>query len=156
VKPRPYYAEEVRITVIAVLLALAGCSPAPDTKQTKPAGPPEPPGAAIPTNKHPLTKYIELVGFRVAESGAGKLKITFAVVNHSQADIGDLGLKVKLTTTAAKPGDAPVAEFDAQVPNLGPHEMKDVTVSVPTKLRIYELPDWQFLRGEFQITSPAP
>ncbi len=146
----------MRFTVITLLLALAGCSStAPDTKQAK-AGPPEPPGAAIPTKKHPLTKYIELVGFRVSEAGAGKLKITFAVVNHSEADIGDLGLKVKLTTTAAKPGDAPVAEFEAKVPNVGPHEIKDVTVSVPTKLRIYELPDWQFLRAEFEITSPAP
>jgi hypothetical protein len=139
-----------------MLVALAGCSPAPDTKQTKPSGPPEPPGAAVATNKHPLAKYLEVVGFRLAESGAGKLKITFAVINHSEADIGDLALKVKLTTTAAKPGDAPVAEFDVQVPALGPQEIKDVSVTVPTKMRIYELPDWQFLRGEFQITSPAP
>jgi hypothetical protein len=146
----------VRITVIAVLLALAGCSPAPDTKQAKKTEPPEPPGAAVPKTKHPLNKYLELVGFRMAESGPGKLKVTFAVVNHSEADIGDLGLKVKLTTTAAKPGDEPIAEFDAKVPSVGPHEIKDVTVSVPTKLRIYELPDWQFLRGEFEITSPEP
>jgi hypothetical protein len=147
----------VRITVIALLLVLAGCSSsAPDTKQVKATGTPEPPGAAIPTKKHPLTKYIELVGFRMAEAGAGKLKVTFAVVNHSEADIGDLGLKIKLTTTAAKPGDAPVAEFEAKVANVGPHEIKDVTTMVPTKLRIYELPDWQFLKAEFEITSPAP
>ncbi len=147
----------MRITVILLVLALAGCSSAPDVKQTKPSGPPEPPGAAIPTNKHPLTKYVELVGFRLAEAGPGKLRVKFTVINHSNADIGDLGLsKVTLTTTAAKPGDAPVAVFDAQVPSLGPEETKDVSVNVPTKLRIYELPDWQFLRGEFQITSPAP
>jgi hypothetical protein len=77
-------------------------------------------------------------------------------VNHSEADIGDLGLKVTLTTTAAKPGDPPVGVFDAKVPTLGPQETKDVTATIPTKLRIYELPDWQFLRAEFEITSPAP
>jgi hypothetical protein len=92
----------------------------------------------------------------MSEAGPGKLQIKFSVINHSNADIGDLGVKVTLTTTAAKPGEAPVAVFDAQVPSVGPQETKDVSVTVPTKLRIYELPDWQFLRGEFQITSPAP
>jgi len=154
-KVAAYYADEVRITVITLMLALAGCSSAPDTKQSKQTAP-APQGGAIASNKHPLAKYVELVGFRMAESGAGKLKVTFAVVNHSEADIGDLGLKVKLTTSAAKPEDPPIAEFDANVPSVGPHEIKDVTVSVPTKMRIYELPDWQFLRAEFEITSPAP
>ena len=41
--------------------------------------------------------------------------IKFAVVNHSEADIGDLAVTVKLTTTAAKPGDEPFAVFDAKV-----------------------------------------
>jgi hypothetical protein len=146
----------VRTSVSFLLLLLAGCSsPAPDaTKQPK--GPAEPPGAAIPTNKHPLTKYVEVIGFRLSEGGTGKLKIKFSVINHSQADIGDLGMKITLTTTAAKPGDEPVAVFDAMVPSLGPEETKDVTVTVPTKLRIYELPDWQFLHATFEITSPAP
>ncbi len=106
-------------------------------------------------NKHPYAKYIEVDGFRIEESGVGKLKITFAVINHSEGDIGDLGLKVTLTTSAAKPGDPPVAEFDAKVASLGPLENKDVSVTVPTKMRVYELPDWQFLRGQFEITSPT-
>jgi hypothetical protein len=62
---------------------------------------------------------------------------------------------VRLTTSAAKPGDDPVTQFDAKVPSLGPHEIKDVTAQATTKLRLYELPDWQFLRGDFDITSPA-
>jgi len=139
-----------------MILALAACSTSPDPKQSKKTSLPEPPGAAVPMNKHPLAKYLEVGGFRMAEEGQGKLKVTFAVVNHSEADIGDLGLKIRLMTTAAKPGDPPVTEFDAKVPNIGPQEMKEVTVVTPTKLRIYELPDWQFLRGEFEITSPAP
>src|SRR5271155_1552427 len=105
-----------------MLLVSLGCSSAPDTKQAKQTGPLEPPGAAVAVNKHPLAKYLELVGFRMAEEGKGKLKITFAVVNHSPADIGDLGLKVTLTTTAAKPDDPPVADFEAKVPSIGPQE----------------------------------
>ena len=139
-----------------MLLALAGCSLAPDTKQAKQTAPPVVPGEAVAVGKHPLNKYIELVGFRMAEQGQGKLKVTFGVVNHSEADIGDLGLKVRIVTTAAKPGDPPVSEFETKVSSLGPQENKDVTVTVPTKLRIYELPDWQFLRAQFEITSPAP
>ena len=147
----------MRIALVTFfLLALAACSSAPDAKQLKPSGPPEPPGAATPVGKHPLTKYVELVGFRLTESAAGKLSIKFAVVNHSEADIGDLAVKVKLTTTAAKPGDEPVAQFEAKVPSLGPQEIQDVSASATTKLRIYELPDWQFLKAEFEITSPAP
>ena len=147
----------MRTTVLLLLLSLAGCSsPAPGTKQSKSSGPALPAGAAVPTNNHPLAKYVELDGFRLSEGGSGKLKIKFSVINHSDADIGDLGLKITLTTTADKPGDPPVAVFDAMVPSLGPQETKDVTVTVPTKLRIYELPDWQFLRASFEITSPAP
>lgn len=122
----------------------------------KQTGPPEPPGAATLIGQHPLAKYIELNGFRLTEGGAGKLNVKFTAVNHSEADIGDLTVKVKLVTTAAKPDDPPVAEFEAKVPALGPLEVKDVGATATTKLRIYELPDWQFLRAQFEITSPAP
>jgi hypothetical protein len=147
----------VRIFVISLFVALAACStpPANDTKQTKKAVPGEP-SPAVATKKHPLAKYIELVGFRLSEAGGGKLKVKFAVVNHSEADIGDLGVRVRLTTSSAKPGDPPIGEFDVKVPALGPEEIQDVSAAVPTKLRIYELPDWQFLRAEFEIISPQP
>jgi hypothetical protein len=46
--------------------------------------------------------------------------------------------------------------FDAKVPSLGPEEIQDVTATAATKLRIYELPDWQFIKAEFEITSPMP
>ena len=101
-----------------------------------------------------LAKYIELVGFRITEKTPGKLVVQFGVVNHSEADVGDVKLKIDLTTTAAKPGDAPLISFPAQVSGLGPSEMKNVTVDVPGKLRAYELPDWQFLIANFQITDP--
>ena len=44
--------------------------------------------------------------------------------------------------------------FPASVSKLGPSDLKDVTIDVPTKLRVYELPDWQFLKADFQITEP--
>jgi hypothetical protein len=146
---------EVRITLLALVITLAGCSSTPETKQTKRL-PDAPLGAMLASNKHPLAKYIELAGIRMEEAGSGKLKVTIGVVNHSQADLGDVDFKIKLTTTAAKPEDPPLAEFDGKVTKLGPLEMKDMSVNVPTKLRLYELPDWQFLRAQYEITSAPP
>ena len=138
------------------MLILTGCSsPAPETKQAKqPTS--ETPGPATTSGKHPLAKFIELSGFRIKESGSGKLEVKFIAVNHSEADLGDLELHVRLVTSASKPGDEPVTQFDAKIPSLGPREIKDVSAQATTKLRLYELPDWQFLRGEFDILSPAP
>ena len=90
------------------------------------------------------------------EASPGKLEVKFAVINHSEADLGDLTVKVRLKTNQAKAEDPPVAEFQADVPRLGPKETKDVVGKTDTKLRIYELPDWQFLRAEFDITAPQP
>ncbi len=75
------------------------------------------------------------------------------MVNHSEADVGDVKLDVSLGTTAAKAGDPPLITFSAKVSSLGPNEMKQVSVDVPTKLRVYELPDWQFLEADFQIVD---
>ena len=146
----------VRAIFLLLPVILVGCSSAPpETKATKQAGAPMAVVSVI-SGKHPLAKYLEIAGFRVTEGGAGKLTVKFAVINHSDADIGDLTVKVTLTTTAAKPEDPPVAVFDAKVPALGPQEVKDGVGTAVTKLKVYELPDWQFLKADAEITSPTP
>jgi len=151
----------VRFAAVAANLTacawlLTGCSaPVPDPSQAKPAGIPQATDTVI-TKPHPLAKYLELSAYRITETAPGKLSIKLAVVNHSDADIGDLTLKIKLITTAAKPDEPPITEFEAKVPALGPQELKDVSATAATKLRIYELPDWQFIRAAVEITSPAP
>ncbi len=115
------------------------------------------PTSAVPTKKHPLAKYVELVGFRLSEAGGGKLRVKFVVVNQFGGGYWrDLGVRVRLMTSSSKPEDPPISEFDVKVPTLGPEEIKDVEATTPSKLRIYELPDWQFLKAEFEITSPEP
>jgi ABC-type glycerol-3-phosphate transport system substrate-binding protein len=145
----------VRLTLVVLILGLAGCS-SPAPQATSKQGTVEVTGPATTSSKHPLAKYIELAGFRLTESKPGQLDVKFVAINHSEADLGDLELTIRLQTTAATPGDPPVAEFMAKVPSLGPLEIHDVSAKLTTKLRIYELPDWQFMRADFDITSPAP
>jgi hypothetical protein len=136
-----------RILLLSIAVLVVGCSePPPETKPVK----------AAPTAKHPLAKFIELSGFRLTLGKAGQLKIKFTAINHSDADLEELGVHVRIMTTVAKPGDPPVAEFDAKVPALGPYEDHDVDATGATGLKAYEFPDWQFLRADFDITSPAP
>jgi hypothetical protein len=136
--------------VLAGMLGLAGCS-SPGT-QAKPSG-----AAPLQTSNkssNPIAKYIELVGFRVTEKSAGHLELQFAVVNHSEADLCAVKMDVNLRTTTGKQGDAPLLSFPVKLASLGPFELKPVAVDFPTKLRIYELPDWQFLRADFDLTDP--
>lgn len=133
---------------------LAGCSSASSSSKQA-AAPSAVPAHFTATNtNNPVAKYLELVGLRIRERSPGHLVIQFGIVNHSEADIGDVKMTVNLSTTTAKPGDPPLISFPASVSKLGPTELKDVTVELPTKMRVYELPDWQFLKANFEITEP--
>lgn len=136
------------------VLVLAGCSSSSSSDKQAKAPPAIPMHFTASNTSNPIAKYIELVGFRVREQSPGHLIVQFGVVNHSEADVGDVKMTVNFSTTAAKPGDPPLISFPAQVSRLGPNELKDVMVEVPTKLRVYELPDWQFLKVDFEITEP--
>ena len=139
------------LPAVTIVLSSLGCSSSSSSdKQAKAATTPQP----VAASSNPVAKYIELVGIRVTEKSPGKLHVQFAVVNHSDADIGDVTMTVNLRPTTAKPGDPPMVTFSTKVPSLGPEELKEVSVEVPTKLRAYELPDWQFLKSDFQITEP--
>jgi hypothetical protein len=137
-----------RLLAFSIPLLLAGCSSPP--AETKP------PVQAAATVRNPLAKFVELAGFRLTLQKAGQLQIKFTAINHSDADLEELGVHVRIVTTVAKPGDPPVTEFDAKIPALGPMEDHDVEAAASTTLKAYEFPDWQFLRADFDITSPAP
>jgi hypothetical protein len=97
---------------------------------------------------HPLAKYIEIAGFRVMEDRRGQVKLGYIVVNHSPADLPEL--RAQITLSAA---GKPVFEFPATIPSIGPYESKDLTATLKTNLRPYELPDWQALKPAFVIRS---
>jgi len=114
-----------------------------------PAAPP-----TAPDKQALYGRFIEITGLRLTEDSAQKAQIRVTVVNHSGGEIPDLTLFVALRTTADKPGEPPRGTFTLKVPSLGPYEAKDFVAPVDTKLRAYELPDWQFLRADAKIVAP--
>ena len=116
------------------------------------------PAAATPmatagASKSPFAKHLEISGLRITEDASKKLKVNYVVINHSGADLPDLELTISLKA-AGKEGGSPICVFKAKAPGLGPYESRNLTAVVPTKLRAYELPDWQFLRAEFEAGGP--
>jgi len=139
-----------RFAGFAILaVVLCACSSPPQATTSAPVS-----HTPVAASQNPVAKYLELAGFRLDEKGPGQLQIQFVVINHSDADIGDLGLQVNLRAKNARPNDPALFTFPASVPDLGPEEVKPVTVTIPTKLRVYELPDWQFITADFIVTSP--
>ena len=74
------------------------------------------------------------------------------MVNHSGADIGDLKGTVHLKTTES---DDVISSFDFNTSNLGPYESIEFKAIMTGGMRAYEAPDWQFLKADVEITSPA-
>jgi hypothetical protein len=139
------------VVLTAGAILLCGCSSAPPDVSKKA---PDAPSLRVPASSNPAARHLELVGFRVSERTPGKLQIQFGVVNHSDADLGDISLNISLRTTSSKESEAPLVEFQTKVAALGPQDLKPVSVEVPSKLRPYELPDWQFLRADFRLGEP--
>jgi hypothetical protein len=99
---------------------------------------------------NPLAKFLEIAGVRVSDDAKGKLHVHFVVVNHSSADLPELSMNV-----IVKAGDKPFIEIPVKVPSIGPFESKDLESTAKSSLKGYELPDWQFLKADFEITSAA-
>jgi hypothetical protein len=98
---------------------------------------------------HPLAKHLEITAVRISEDAKQNAKIQFVIVNHSAADLPDLDANIAIKTTAGNT----IFEFPVKVPSLGPYESKDLSQTVKTQMRGYELPDWQFVKPELTITS---
>ncbi|MGD0013312.1 MAG: hypothetical protein ABSD56_02630 [Bryobacteraceae bacterium] len=125
-------------------------------QQRRAAAPPQPsPSVALET-PGPATaaasgefRDIELTGLRLTEDAQQKAFVQFVVVNHSGLGLGRVAATVHLKAVARQ-AQEPVGTFSFET-TLGPYEAKDLRVPLETKLRVYELPDWQFLRAELQV-----
>lgn len=112
-----------------------------------------PPAAGL-TKPSTLQKFVEVIGMRLIEDSKQKAQVRFIVVNHSGAEIADLAANVNVWARTAKSDEEAVGTFSFKLPSIGPYESKDLSAPLKTKLRVYELPDWQNLTAEVQITSP--
>jgi hypothetical protein len=73
------------------------------------------------------------------------------LVNHSASDMASLTGTIRLTTDAQHE----VAVIPFSLASLAAFEAKDISAPLKTKLRAYELPDWQFIKAEVQLKPAA-
>ncbi len=102
----------------------------------------------------PLQKYVEVVGIRLIQDPKKKLAARFLVVNHSSNALDDLTATVTLWASTNRSEEDSVGSFTFKVPSLGAFESKEISAPLNTKLKFYELPDWQNATPEIEITSP--
>jgi hypothetical protein len=99
-----------------------------------------------------MAKMIEIGGYRILEEKKKPI-LKFVVINHSGADLAQLALKLDIVAKQAKPGEPPLFTIETTVDGLGPYESKDVQAPIDTKLRAYELPDWQMITGVYEVNQ---
>ncbi len=109
--------------------------------------------SAAGAKEHPYAKFLDVTGIRVIEDSKQNVQVKFLVVNHSPAEMGGVKAEVILKPVNSKPDTPPVTEFSFKLPTLGGYESREVTVPAKTKLRAYEMPDWQFLQSEVHISA---
>ena len=109
-----------------------------------------PEGAKI-SKVNPLTKQLEITGLRITEDARKKLQVRMIVINHSNADMGEVKLNITLSSAAGNGQQTLLGKFPLTVSDLGPMEAKETKGSLAINLRAYELPDWQFLKASAEI-----
>jgi hypothetical protein len=100
---------------------------------------------------HPFAKYMEVTGVRLLEGQDKKLKTRFVVVNHAPAEMTGFRLRITLEAANAAPGDAVIAVVEAAPGAIPAYGVKDMEAPLVTPLKVYELPDWQFVRARVEI-----
>jgi hypothetical protein len=106
-----------------------------------------------PAKTSPMQKYVEVAGLRFVENPKHETEARFVVINHSGADITDLAGTVNILGHTAKFQEE-AGTFSFRMESLKPFESKEGVAPLTTKLKVYELPDWQNISAEVQITSP--
>ena len=121
----------------------------------KPAAAVESPAAKPGAKASPYQKYIEISGVRFLEDAKKKTEARFMVTNHSNADILGLGGNVTVWGRTRNSEEDAAGSFSFTT-DLKAYESKELTAPLNSKLKIYELPDWQNVSTDVQITAPPP
>jgi hypothetical protein len=103
----------------------------------------------------PLQKAIEVTGLRFTSENQ-KPVVHFIVVNHSSAPVSGLEGTVNLLAGTSRSDEDQIGSFNLVADVIPANGSKEMSAPLKTKLKPYELPDWQNASAEVQITSPAP
>jgi hypothetical protein len=114
----------------------------------------ESPAAKSGAKTNPLQRYIEVAGVRFVQDAKKKTMAKFLVINHSEADFPGLAGNVTIWGRTQKSEEDAEGTFSFTT-NVGPLESKELSAPVNSKLQIYEMPDWQNVTLDLQITAPA-
>ena len=111
------------------------------------------PGAPV----SPWQKFIEVSGVRLEQNAKNKNQIMarFVLTNHSESDLKDLAGNVTIWAGTRKSDEDAQGTFAFKT-DIGPYASKEISVPFNTKLKVYELPDWNVMSADLQITNPAP
>ena len=120
----------------------------------KPTAAVESPAAKPNAKTSPYQKYIEISGVRFVADPKKKTEARFVITNHSNADLLGLGGNVTVWGRTRNSEEDAAGTFTFNT-DLKAFESKDMTAPLNTKLKIYELPDWQNVSTDVQITAPA-
>jgi hypothetical protein len=110
---------------------------------------------ATPAAVNPLQKYIEVTGIRIVTENKQTVA-RFVVVNHSGAEMAGVTGKVTLLAGQSRADASPVGSFAFNARALPANGSADLSAPFETKMKAYELPDWQTAFAQVEVTSPAP
>ncbi len=79
---------------------------------------------------------------------------SLSVTNHSSVEITGVAGNVTIWASTKRSEEDAQGSF-AFATNLRPFESKDVDAPLTTKFKIYEMPDWQAVNPDVQITAPV-
>jgi hypothetical protein len=102
---------------------------------------------------NPLQKVVEVVGIRMVLDSKKKPEARFVVVNHSPNELDGLAATVTIWASTSRSEEDSVGTFTFKIGSLGSYESREMTAPLNTKLKIYELPDWQNATPDVQFTS---
>jgi hypothetical protein len=114
----------------------------------------ESPAAKPGTKQNPYQKFIEISGVRFTTDAKKKPIVKFLVINHSGADISGLAGNVTIWGRTQKSEEEAAGTFSFKT-EIGPFESKDLSAPLNTKLPLIQLPDWQNVSTDIQITAPG-
>jgi hypothetical protein len=111
-------------------------------------------GSAAKAVSSPLQRSVEVTGLRFVSSGKTPA-VKFVVVNHSGSPLSDLTGTVTLWAGTSRSDEDSIGTFNLNADVIEAGGSKDMQAPLKTKLKAYEMPDWQNATAEVQITSPA-